>query len=494
MLKAGIAICTFLIIAAGRFVCYHITHGMPSFQAAALAVYYALPSGFMGAFLFDLILARGRLRRKILCIRVLLGYYLLIYLAQQLLPSLSAGRLIVPIGSAASLILGILLIAADSRLPGKPATVTGGAGNDRLPASYTRRHPLKTLLETLFRLLPYPAPTALYRVGQAAHDSPVFVTGNYDLTVRRVAVALQNSACWMLVCDSRGINVWCSSLAGHFGSDDVIRAVERTGLADRVSHRRLVLPQLCASNVSPERILERTGFRASFGPVSIRHALTIMRDPGQTAYRRVTFDPAHRVEMALGSPLILCALLLLIFNFFGFAPLLTILPFLYGYSVAHGLLFVNPPMRSVGLWALTVGAAVFGVQILFALGPGLGTPVTALVTALAMAYLVTELSGWSPLVKYNLMPHGRKHIELNRNLCTGCGRCREVCPKPVFDRHDGMVAIVRADECILCRSCVFQCPVDTLALVGARKPNIAARCNNLSVEEQLDYRHGDLRL
>ena len=175
--------------------------------------------------------------------------------------------------------------------------------------------------------------------------------------------------------------------------------------------------------------------------------------------------------MALGSPLMLCALLFLIFNFIGFALLLVIVPFLYAYSVVHGLLFPDPPMRAVGLWALVVGAAVFGVQLPLALGTGIGSPVTALVTALGMAYLVTEFSGWSPLVKYSLLPHGGQILALNLDACTGCGSCLEVCPKGVIEVSGGKATIARADECILCRACVFQCPVQALAIVRKELPH-----------------------
>jgi NAD-dependent dihydropyrimidine dehydrogenase PreA subunit len=295
----------------------------------------------------------------------------------------------------------------------------------------------------------------------------VFATGNFDLTVRRAARSLKDSDCWLLVCDSRGINVLCSSLAGHFGTQDVVRAIESMRLETVVSHSRIVLPQLCAGNMSLEGIRDRTGFAARFGPVSIKDALSFSRGTTSVSSRSVTFDAAHRLEMAVGCPILLSALLVLVFNFFGFEPLLYVLPFLYFYSAVHGLLFKSPPIRKTGVWAAAVGAVVLGAQLLLALGTGLGTPLTAIVTAAGMAYLVTEFSGWSPLVKYSLMPHSRKRIELNSDLCIACGRCRTVCPKAVFESAPGKAAITASAECILCRACVFQCPADALALVEA---------------------------
>ncbi len=72
---------------------------------------------------------------------------------------------------------------------------------------------------------------------------------------------------WILALDTRGINVWCAAGKGTFGTDEVERRIEATGLRNVVSHRTLILPQLGAPGVSAPEVAKRTKFRVLFGPV-----------------------------------------------------------------------------------------------------------------------------------------------------------------------------------------------------------------------------------
>ena len=53
-------------------------------------------------------------------------------------------------------------------------------------------------------MLPHRAPTGLIRIGRLDRDSPVLVTGNFTLTVRRLRDALQGYDAWLLVANSKG--------------------------------------------------------------------------------------------------------------------------------------------------------------------------------------------------------------------------------------------------------------------------------------------------
>jgi len=83
---------------------------------------------------------------------------------------------------------------------------------------------LRTLLMDVWSLMlnrfipPYPKfATGLYRVGHPDRKSPVLITGNYELTVRRLVRELDGQVdCWLLVANSRGINVWCAAGGGYF--------------------------------------------------------------------------------------------------------------------------------------------------------------------------------------------------------------------------------------------------------------------------------------
>lgn len=55
-------------------------------------------------------------------------------------------------------------------------------------------------------------------------------------------------------------------------------------------------------------------------------------------------------------------------------------------------------------------------------------------------------------------------IRLDRELCTGCGLCAEVCPHAVFAPEGGKMSVVRRDACIECGACALNCPVKAIAV------------------------------
>ena len=51
----------------------------------------------------------------------------------------------------------------------------------------------------------------LYRVGEPDRQSPVLVTANYKLTIDAVRCELAGLNMWLLVLDTKGVNVWCAA-------------------------------------------------------------------------------------------------------------------------------------------------------------------------------------------------------------------------------------------------------------------------------------------
>ncbi len=148
--------------------------------------------------------------------------------------------------------------------PSLPSTVIG-----RLHHRVTLRNLLFDLWLLFFRIIPpYPkVRTGLYAVGHPDKDSPVLVTGNFDLTVRRLVKAIDGKVnVWLLVADSAGINVWCAAGGGYFTAEKVIAAVKSSHLNEVVNHHALILPQLCANGVDGWRIREETGWGVHWGP------------------------------------------------------------------------------------------------------------------------------------------------------------------------------------------------------------------------------------
>ncbi|SHO50282.1 CO dehydrogenase/acetyl-CoA synthase delta subunit [Desulfopila aestuarii DSM 18488] len=115
----------------------------------------------------------------------------------------------------------------------------------------------------------YKITPGLYAIGQPSPEDPVIVTANYKLTFDAVRSSLATQNLWLLVVDTRGINVWCAAGKGTFSTEEVAYQVRKARLTEIVSHRKLILPQLAASGVAAIRLKDMTSFRAAFGPLRI---------------------------------------------------------------------------------------------------------------------------------------------------------------------------------------------------------------------------------
>ncbi len=116
----------------------------------------------------------------------------------------------------------------------------------------------------------YTVEPGLYAVGNPTADSPVLVSANYKLSFDRLRSQLAGIDAWILVLDTLGINVWCAAGKGTFGTEQLVQRIETVGLAEVVSHRVLVVPQLGASGVAAHEVKRQSGFRVVYGPVRAR--------------------------------------------------------------------------------------------------------------------------------------------------------------------------------------------------------------------------------
>lgn len=138
----------------------------------------------------------------------------------------------------------------------------------------------------------------LYALGNPTPESPVFVTANYTLSFDALRSALAGIDGYILVLDTEGINVWCAAGKGTFGTDEVVRRVEATGLADVVRHRTLILPQLGAPGVSAHEVRRRCGFQVEYGPVRASDLSEYLKTHQATPeMRRVRFDLLDRLVL-----------------------------------------------------------------------------------------------------------------------------------------------------------------------------------------------------
>ncbi len=139
----------------------------------------------------------------------------------------------------------------------------------------------------------------LYGIGEPDSGSPVMVTANYKLTFDALRSHLAGISAWILVLDTRSINVWCAAGKGTFSTQEVAERVRATGLDKVVTHRRLILPQLSATGVSARQVKTLCGFEVVWGPVHAKH-INAFLDSGMKAapaMRKVTFSIRERVEL-----------------------------------------------------------------------------------------------------------------------------------------------------------------------------------------------------
>ena len=98
----------------------------------------------------------------------------------------------------------------------------------------------------------YKIAPGLYCAGNPGQDSPVLVTANYKLSFDTVRKELTSFDAWILVLDTRGINVWCAAGKGLFCTREVVQRVNQSKLSKVVRHKQLILPQLAATGVSAQ--------------------------------------------------------------------------------------------------------------------------------------------------------------------------------------------------------------------------------------------------
>lgn len=110
-------------------------------------------------------------------------------------------------------------------------------------------------------------PPGLYAVGSPGKEAPVLASANYGMSFDALRSVLGGRDAWILVLDTKGINVWCAAGKGTFGTDELVRRIEAARLAEVVTHRRIVVPQLGAPGVAAHAVKERSGFRVAYGPI-----------------------------------------------------------------------------------------------------------------------------------------------------------------------------------------------------------------------------------
>jgi hypothetical protein len=145
----------------------------------------------------------------------------------------------------------------------------------------------------------YTVEPGLYAVGEPSKDSDVFVSANYKLSFDILRRELKGMNAWILVLDTKSINVWCAAGKGTFGTDELVQRIGASSLDTVVAHRRLILPQLGAVGVCASEVQKKTGFRVSFGPVQARDIPAYVRAnyKKNKGMRTITFSMVDRLVL-----------------------------------------------------------------------------------------------------------------------------------------------------------------------------------------------------
>jgi acetyl-CoA decarbonylase/synthase complex subunit gamma len=233
----------------------------------------------------------------------------------------------------------------------------------------------------------------IYAVGNPDADSIVFVSANYKLSFDSLRKELTGLDAWIMVLDTRGINVWCAAGKRTFSTDELVHRIEITGLKEIVNHKKLIVPQLGAPGVSAHEVKKRSGFSVVYGPVRASDIPAFLQAGMKAApeMRRVHFGLLDRlrvvpVELVQGARdlfLIMMAFFLLSFltgiNGEGYSintavtvGIRAVLALLLGYiagTVAGPILLPWLPGRSFSVKGVGAGILLFAVSLL-AVVPG----------------------------------------------------------------------------------------------------------------------------
>ena len=84
----------------------------------------------------------------------------------------------------------------------------------------------------------------IYEINDPKPDSPVMVTTNFSITYFSVANEVDGSGLpgWLLVADAEGMSVLTAWAAGKFDAERIAKTVKSTGIEEKISHRKLIIP------------------------------------------------------------------------------------------------------------------------------------------------------------------------------------------------------------------------------------------------------------
>jgi NAD-dependent dihydropyrimidine dehydrogenase PreA subunit len=341
------------------------------------------------------------------------------------------------------------------------------------------RYVVVTVVGTLLRMVPWPGKTGLVEIGHPDRGSPVLVTGNFRLTMERVRWALKGVDAYLLVANSRGINVWCSATGGLFTNHDVLSALKTSGIEERVDHRQVILPQLAATGVEGKALEQKSGWKVVWGPVYARDLPAFLQSGLAKGAEmcEVRFPWTQRLEMAAFWAFPVSLVSGLITGLLWRRALVPGVLVVWALALALYMVYplygrwLDPGWRGRGvvfgvlavLWLVAMlviaGCTRAQGQLMWVMMARWG-----IFTFVVLMLMGIDFLGSTPLYRSGLLEDRLLRVVLDNEKCRGVGYCQEVCPRGCYevDRERHTAKIARPERCVNCGACIVQCPFDAL--------------------------------
>ncbi|MDH4200507.1 MAG: mercury methylation corrinoid protein HgcA [Spirochaetia bacterium] len=239
----------------------------------------------------------------------------------------------------------------------------------------------------------------LYRLGNPDESSLVLASANYKLSFDKLRKSLPGQNLWILVLDTKGVNVWCAAGKGTFGTGELIRQIQNVRLDLIVRHRKIIVPQLGAPGIKASEVRKLSGFSVIFGPVYARDIIEFIR-LGLKApdyMRKIHFNFVDRIIL---TPMEFIPA----FRYFPWFAL----PVIFLFSLkSSGLMFHDAILGSTPylISALaSIFAGAFATPVLLPFIPTKSFSIKGWIVGLIMALTVSSSMGWLTADSRFLLP------------------------------------------------------------------------------------------
>jgi ferredoxin len=255
----------------------------------------------------------------------------------------------------------------------------------------------------------------------------------------------------------------------------VISVLKTSGIADRVNHRRVILPQLAAAGIEAKIISTRTGWTVIWGPVYARDIPSFLKNKRikRPSMRDVRFHFVQRMEMAAAWAFSVSVVSSAVLFFVWREAVFPVAGFIWVLAVTVFALFPiysvlqRSRLGRIGIFIVFLGACLGGLVLVSFLGGDTTWKfylTWGSVLALIVLILTCDIPGSTPVLKSQFHDEKFYQVVLDSDKCRGAAFCEDVCPRNCFDvDNENRVALLTGiHRCVRCSACIVQCPFDAL--------------------------------